>query len=96
MLLALGTSLSRNPGAATLRNALADCMVRVVDRLDTVKVRRVVTHLHIYVIPHSPSLFTSDDCGRLSALRLSLGLLTLVVATFVPVTSIPFSLCSPG
>lgn len=49
MLLALGTSLSRNPGAATLRNALADCMVRVVDRLDTVKVPSQFAHVYIHI-----------------------------------------------
>lgn len=38
MLLALGSSLARNPAAATLRSALAECMIRVADRLDSVKV----------------------------------------------------------
>jgi hypothetical protein len=38
MLMALGTSLSLTAGAATRRSVLADCMVRVVDKLDSIKV----------------------------------------------------------
>lgn len=92
MLLSLGTSLSRNPGAATLRSALADCMVRVVDRLDTVKVRHPHNgYIYTYreTAPHDPSGFAFKRlleafppfCAYLSVN------LTLVVATFVPMTA---------